>query len=73
MKAMSIKVLAAVGPKVQPGQWIEAGTTIGISSDLTEEVKAPVTGVIKDVSLSFTGYLLEIVLERRRDYDEIEH
>jgi len=65
-----IQILAPAGPKIHPGRWIEAGTPIGISPDRTREVRAPLTGVIKQVYAS--GHMLEIVLERRREYEEMD-
>ena len=65
-----IQILAPAGPKIHPGRWIEAGTPIGISPDRTREVRAPLTGVIKQVYSS--GDVLEIVLERRREYEEMD-
>ena len=65
-----IQILAPGGPGLHPGRWIEAGTPIGISPDRTREVRAPLTGVIKQVYAS--GDMLEIVLERRREYEEMD-
>jgi len=65
-----IEVLAPLAPKMEPGQWVEAGTPIGTSPDLMEEVRAPVSGVITHVHLS--GELFEVVLERRREYEEMD-
>lgn len=70
MNARLIEVLAPLMPKVEPGQWVEAGTPIGVSPDLMEEVRAPVSGFITHVHSS--GELLEIVLECRREYEEMD-
>jgi Na+-translocating ferredoxin:NAD+ oxidoreductase RnfC subunit len=63
-------MVASAAWNVRPGQWIEAGTPIGVSPDLTQEVRSPVSGVIK--ALYPVDGLLEIVLERRREYEEMD-
>jgi predicted deacylase len=65
-----IQVLALDGPRVEPGQWIEAGTPIGASPDLGQQVRSPVSGVIKAVRRA--GGFLEVVVERRREYEEMD-
>jgi predicted deacylase len=70
MNTRLIKVLSPPGPRVRPGQWIEAGTPLGVSPDLTQEVRSPVSGVIR--ALYPAGGLMEIVLERRREYEEMD-
>lgn len=72
MNTRLVKVLGGGGLRVRPGQWIEAGSAVGISPDRVEEVRSPVTGIVKEVWPSRCGGLLEVVLEHRREYDDLE-
>jgi hypothetical protein len=65
-----IQILAPAGPRIHPGRWIEAGTPVGVSPECGDEVRAPLTGVITQVYRC--GDRLEIVLEHRREYEEMD-
>lgn len=56
--------------KVRPGQWVDAGVLLGLSPAGGEEVRAPLTGVVKQVFPA--GGFLGVVLERRRDYEDMD-
>jgi hypothetical protein len=56
--------------KVRPGQWVDAGVLLGLSPAGGEEVRAPLTGVVKQVFPA--GGFLGVVLERRRDYENMD-
>lgn len=73
MNTKSLKLLLPSGASLHPGKWIEAGTLMGISPDTAQEVRAPVTGVIKEIYPPNHNEIVEVVLERRREYDETDH
>ena len=66
-------MLAPAKPRVQRGEWIEAGAAMGISPDQGEEVCSPVNGIVKEVWPSACGTVIEVVVERRREYDDTDH
>jgi len=72
MNTRLVKVRGGGGLRVRPGQWIEAGSAIGISPDQAKEIRSPITGIVKEVWPSQCGGLLEVVLERRREYDDLD-
>jgi len=70
MRTARMTVLALAPSRIGPGRWIEAGTPVGVSPECDDEVRAPLTGVITQVYRC--GDLLEIVLEHRREYEDLD-
>ena len=69
MNAKELKVLPFAVGRLEPGQWIEEGTLIGFSSDWIH-VRSPLTGVI--TAIQPFGNFVHVVIERRRDYEEMD-
>lgn len=69
MNAKHLRVLPFAVGSLRAGQWIEEGTLIGLSPNLIH-VRSPVTGVIKEIH-PFDDFL-HVVIERRRDYGEMD-
>ncbi|HZX60605.1 MAG TPA: hypothetical protein VFF51_02565 [Candidatus Methylomirabilis sp.] len=70
MRTARMMVLALAPSRIGAGRWIEAGTPVGVSPECDDEVRAPLTGVITQVYRC--GDLLEIVLEHRREYEDLD-
>lgn len=69
MNAKQLKVLPFDVGRLEAGQWIEEGTLIGFSPDRMH-VRSPLTGVITEIHPF--GSFLHVVIERRRDYEEMD-
>ena len=70
MHTVRLSVLALAPSQIGPGRWIEAGTPVGVSPEGGDEVRAPLTGVMTQVYRC--GDRLEIVLEHRREYEDLD-
>ena len=70
MRTARMMVLALGPSRIGPGRWVEAGTPVGVSPECGDEVCAPLTGVITHVYRC--GDRLEIVLEHRREYEDLD-
>ncbi|MDZ4339575.1 MAG: hypothetical protein U1B94_05075 [candidate division NC10 bacterium] len=70
MRTARMMVLALGPSRIGPGRWVEAGTPVGVSPEGGDEVCAPLTGVITQVYRC--GDRLEIVLEHRREYEDLD-
>ena len=70
MNTVLLIIVESAALKVRPGQWVDAGVLLGLAPASGEEVRAPLTGVVKQVYP--TGGFLGVELERRRDYEDMD-
>ncbi len=68
---VTLLVASTAGPQKRIGQWVEAGEVVGRGPGLWGDVRAPVSGVLTRITPTAEG-CVTLVLERRRDYEDMD-